>query len=263
VCDRGWVPDVRVQRHQCAGRLLGHHRSPAADPADLPRHAVLLVGQVRQRSPDLQRLDHCSDPHRDEGIRSLALSMTLVSSRLVTVSHTHTLLCARYHQPEDLAFFQDPYNRDTDIYKVRGSLSRIDRSYGIDAYLARSLTRLQPVKFWFYNGIVTETLDRVGMRIKGGISRNWAKKPWKLSFNKFEPGTCPSFLLLLFRCVAITTAILTLPATSNRSHLLSAEKVAAQGHVVRAYSSTREVVYFADVLDGTYRCHCHYHRQPN
>ena len=70
VCDRGWVPDVRVQRHQCAGRLLGHHRSPAADPADLPRHAVLLVGQVRQRSPDLQRLDHCSDPHRDEGILS-------------------------------------------------------------------------------------------------------------------------------------------------------------------------------------------------
>lgn len=133
MCDRGWVPDVRVQRHQCAGRLLGHHRSPAADPADLPRHAVLLVGQVRQRSPDLQRLDHCSDPHRDEGIRSLALSMTLVSSRLVTVSHTHTLLCARYHQPEDLAFFQDPYNRDTDIYKVRSSLSRMDRSYGIDA----------------------------------------------------------------------------------------------------------------------------------
>jgi len=45
-----------------------------------------------------------------------------------------------------------------------------------------------PVDFWFYNGIINETMSDVGFRLKGGASRNYFKKTWKLSFNKFEDG---------------------------------------------------------------------------
>ena len=42
--------------------------------------------------------------------------------------------------------------------------------------------------FTFYNGHVLEQLDNVGFRIKGGITRNFFKKTFKISFNKFEKG---------------------------------------------------------------------------
>ena len=42
---------------------------------------------------------------------------------------------------------------------------------------------------WFSNGEITEEVKNVGFRIKGGISRSFAKKNWKLSFNAFEKGT--------------------------------------------------------------------------
>ena len=36
--------------------------------------------------------------------------------------------------------------------------------------------------------MTTDTLSDVGFRLKGGASRNYVKKTWKLSFNKFEKG---------------------------------------------------------------------------
>jgi hypothetical protein len=41
---------------------------------------------------------------------------------------------------------------------------------------------------WFYNGNFTDKVSNIGFRIKGGISRTFAKKNWKVSFNKFEKG---------------------------------------------------------------------------
>ena len=40
--------------------------------------------------------------------------------------------------------------------------------------------------FSFYNGAVSERMEKVGFRIKGGASRNFAKKSWKISFSHFE-----------------------------------------------------------------------------
>ena len=42
--------------------------------------------------------------------------------------------------------------------------------------------------FSFYNGPTSQRFEDVGMRIKGGASRAYAKKSWKISFNKFEKG---------------------------------------------------------------------------
>tara|TARA_R110002050_G_scaffold154997_2_gene282982 strand:- start:1196 stop:1843 length:648 start_codon:yes stop_codon:yes gene_type:complete len=44
------------------------------------------------------------------------------------------------------------------------------------------------VNFTFFNGAVKEQMNNVGMRVKGGASRAFAKKSWKLSFNAFEKG---------------------------------------------------------------------------
>ena len=41
---------------------------------------------------------------------------------------------------------------------------------------------------WFLNHEVSDVVEDVGFRLKGGISRTWAKKTWKLSFNAFEKG---------------------------------------------------------------------------
>jgi len=41
---------------------------------------------------------------------------------------------------------------------------------------------------WFSNGAITDTFDKVGFRLKGGASRKYIKKTWKLSFNKFVDG---------------------------------------------------------------------------
>jgi len=93
-------------------------------------------------------------------------------------------------QPEDLKYFLDPANRYADVYKVGSrSIDSLMEQSRILMYNLHCATPIQPVKFWFYNGIVTKTLDNVGMRIKGGISRSWVKKGWKLSFNTFESGT--------------------------------------------------------------------------
>ena len=41
---------------------------------------------------------------------------------------------------------------------------------------------------WFYNGAISETMDKVGFRLKGGASRSYVKKSFKLSFNEFVDG---------------------------------------------------------------------------
>lgn len=62
----------------------------------------------------------------------------------------------------ELAFMQDPLNSDTRTYL--------------------------PASFWFYNGVVSQVYDKIGFRIKGGASRTFSKKSWKLSFNEYEAG---------------------------------------------------------------------------
>lgn len=37
----------------------------------------------------------------------------------------------------------------------------------------------------YYNGIVTEVMDQVGYRIKGGASRGYAKKSFKIAFDEY------------------------------------------------------------------------------
>jgi spore coat protein H len=44
------------------------------------------------------------------------------------------------------------------------------------------------VNVTLFNGDVSKRLKSVGMRIKGGASRNFVKKSWKLSFTKFDKG---------------------------------------------------------------------------
>jgi hypothetical protein len=41
---------------------------------------------------------------------------------------------------------------------------------------------------WFSNGNITETVSDIGFRMKGGVSRSFVKKNWKISFNAFEKG---------------------------------------------------------------------------
>jgi spore coat protein CotH len=43
-----------------------------------------------------------------------------------------------------------------------------------------------PASFWFYNGAVSQTFDIIGVRIKGGASRGFSKKSFKLSLNEYE-----------------------------------------------------------------------------
>ena len=64
--------------------------------------------------------------------------------------------------PEDLDFLINPANKDVKEYKH--------------------------ADFRFYNGATTEVLEDVGMRIKGSLSRGFAKKSWKISFNTFVKG---------------------------------------------------------------------------
>tara|TARA_R110002050_G_scaffold21019_4_gene58724 strand:+ start:331 stop:714 length:384 start_codon:yes stop_codon:yes gene_type:complete len=42
--------------------------------------------------------------------------------------------------------------------------------------------------FSFYNGAQLQNFQSVGMRIKGGASRGYVKKSWKISFNHFDKG---------------------------------------------------------------------------
>ena len=63
---------------------------------------------------------------------------------------------------EDLDFLTNPVNQDIREYKH--------------------------ANFSFYNGPVSQRFEDVGMRIKGGASRAFSKKSWKISFNKFEKG---------------------------------------------------------------------------
>jgi len=42
-----------------------------------------------------------------------------------------------------------------------------------------------PADFWFYNSNVQHYIAKIGLRIKGNISRGMAKKSWKLNFNHF------------------------------------------------------------------------------
>ena len=39
---------------------------------------------------------------------------------------------------------------------------------------------------WFYNGATLQVMDNVGFRLKGGASRNYVKKTWKLNFDEYE-----------------------------------------------------------------------------
>ena len=41
--------------------------------------------------------------------------------------------------------------------------------------------------FTIYNGKIQEKLENVGIRVKGGYSRQFMKKSWKMSFNTFVP----------------------------------------------------------------------------
>ena len=61
--------------------------------------------------------------------------------------------------PEDLATLILPSNQDVRIYKH--------------------------ANFSFFNGATSERLEDVGFRIKGGASRAYAKKSWKISFSHF------------------------------------------------------------------------------
>ena len=61
--------------------------------------------------------------------------------------------------PEDLATLILPSNQDVRIYKK--------------------------ADFSFYNGATTERMENVGFRIKGGASRAFSKKSWKISFSHF------------------------------------------------------------------------------
>jgi len=61
--------------------------------------------------------------------------------------------------PEILYFQQNPNNTNSDQYF--------------------------PVKMWFYNGAVTQVMDKVGFRLKGRASRSYVKKTFKLKFNEF------------------------------------------------------------------------------
>merc|ERR1712000_325416 len=60
-------------------------------------------------------------------------------------------------------------------------------TYNLEPVNRESSTYL-PVDLWFYNGYTEQTLEKVGFRLKGFSTRNYVKKNWKLSFNKFVDG---------------------------------------------------------------------------
>eukprot|EP01094_Clydonella_sp_ATCC50884_P022881 TRINITY_DN5353_c0_g1_i2.p1 TRINITY_DN5353_c0_g1~~TRINITY_DN5353_c0_g1_i2.p1 ORF type:complete len:622 (+),score=134.09 TRINITY_DN5353_c0_g1_i2:163-1866(+) len=64
--------------------------------------------------------------------------------------------------PNDLEFLQAPENKFTKEY--------------------------QRARMWFHNQEVSEVIEDVGFRTKGWVSRDFAKKSWKISINKFEKG---------------------------------------------------------------------------
>jgi len=61
--------------------------------------------------------------------------------------------------PSVLEFMLDPVNKHTETY--------------------------YPVKMWFQTGDTLEQMDQVGFRLKGGASRGYVKKTWKLNFDKY------------------------------------------------------------------------------
>ena len=45
-----------------------------------------------------------------------------------------------------------------------------------------------PARFIFDNGVIRDTVENVGFRLRGATARVPPKKSWKISFNTFEPG---------------------------------------------------------------------------
>eukprot|EP01094_Clydonella_sp_ATCC50884_P002791 TRINITY_DN1213_c0_g1_i2.p1 TRINITY_DN1213_c0_g1~~TRINITY_DN1213_c0_g1_i2.p1 ORF type:complete len:379 (+),score=115.14 TRINITY_DN1213_c0_g1_i2:1053-2189(+) len=62
---------------------------------------------------------------------------------------------------------------------------------------------------WFRNDMATEVIENIGFRLKGGISRTFAKKTWKISFNEFVKGrTWYGLKKLVFKGMSLDPACL-------------------------------------------------------
>eukprot|EP00008_Paramoeba_atlantica_P013325 CAMPEP_0201482706 /NCGR_PEP_ID=MMETSP0151_2-20130828/6969_1 /ASSEMBLY_ACC=CAM_ASM_000257 /TAXON_ID=200890 /ORGANISM="Paramoeba atlantica, Strain 621/1 / CCAP 1560/9" /LENGTH=440 /DNA_ID=CAMNT_0047865519 /DNA_START=601 /DNA_END=1923 /DNA_ORIENTATION=+ len=80
-----------------------------------------------------------------------------------------------------------PIFNESTIAQIHLQISQEDLDFLINP-VNQDIREYKHANFSFYNGAVTEVMEDVGMRIKGGLSRTFAKKSWKISFNTFVKG---------------------------------------------------------------------------
>eukprot|EP01094_Clydonella_sp_ATCC50884_P015268 TRINITY_DN2584_c0_g1_i2.p1 TRINITY_DN2584_c0_g1~~TRINITY_DN2584_c0_g1_i2.p1 ORF type:complete len:463 (-),score=105.18 TRINITY_DN2584_c0_g1_i2:634-1980(-) len=78
------------------------------------------------------------------------------------------------------------FNRSV-IGEVKINLDADDLKWLLDPQNMKAKKYMR-ASFYFNNGVINDTIQDVGFRTKGGISRTFAKKTFKISFNTFEKG---------------------------------------------------------------------------
>ena len=81
----------------------------------------------------------------------------------------------------------NPIFNESTIAQVHLTISQEDLNFLINPVNA-NVREYKHANFSFYNGATSQRFEDVGMRIKGGASRYFSKKSWKISFNTFEKG---------------------------------------------------------------------------
>lgn len=120
--------------------------------------------------------DYCSCPSSHSGA---ACEIENITPPAVT----ETVASTQYSSWDDYGDNHPLFNVST-VAQIRLSINPVLLESLLDP-LNKNSDTYYPADFWFYNSNVQHFISKIGIRIKGNISRGMAKKSWKLNFNHF------------------------------------------------------------------------------